>query len=63
MAATETDTVTGRVAQARTELSARDVALGLALTAALLFGLLLLQEPMLHDALHNFRHASGITCH
>ena len=38
-------------------------ALGIALVAALSFTLLFVQEPMVHDALHNFRHGGGITCH
>jgi cobalt transporter subunit CbtB len=58
-----TDTVTGRIERARYDLSARDIALGLALAAGLLFVLALVQDPMVHDSLHNFRHASGITCH
>lgn len=57
------DTVHGRIEQARIELSAVQVAVGLALVAALGFALLFVQEPMAHDSLHNFRHAAGITCH
>ncbi|ELZ33911.1 hypothetical protein C474_03090 [Halogeometricum pallidum JCM 14848] len=45
------------------ELSATQVAAGLALVAALGFALLFLQEPMVHDSMHNFRHAAGVTCH
>lgn len=58
-----TPTVADRVALARYELSARDVATGLVLAAALGFALLVLQEPTVHDALHNFRHSAGVTCH
>jgi len=25
--------------------------------------LLFVQDPMVHNALHNFRHGAGITCH
>jgi len=57
------NTVSARFEQARYELSARDVALGLALVAALGFALLVLQDPLAHDSLHNFRHTAGITCH
>ena len=59
----ETPTVSDRFAQARHELTAREVAVGLAVVAALGFALLVLQEPLAHDALHNFRHSAGITCH
>ncbi|WP_435197339.1 CbtB domain-containing protein [Natronomonas sp. EA1] len=61
--ATANNTVTGRIEQARFELSATQVAVGVALVAALGFTLLFLQEPAAHDSLHNFRHAAGITCH
>jgi hypothetical protein len=60
---TTTDTVHGRIDDARTELTATQVAAGAALVAALGFTLLFVQEPMLHDAMHNFRHGAGITCH
>jgi len=59
----ETPTVSDRFAQARHELTAREVAVGLAVVAALGFALLVLQEPLAHDALHNFRHSAGVTCH
>lgn len=59
----ETPTVSDRFAQARQELTARQMAVGLALVAALGFALLVMQEPLAHDALHNFRHSAGITCH
>lgn len=61
--ATANNTVHGRIEQARTQLSATQVAVGLALVTALGFTLLFVQEPMVHDSLHNFRHAAGITCH
>lgn len=57
------DTVHDRIAIARSELSPTQMAAGLLFVAALGFGLLFLQEPMVHDAMHNFRHAAGITCH
>lgn len=57
---TEIDTVHGRIAAV--ELTpAQVVALGLVALAGL--ALLFAQEPMLHDAAHNFRHTAGITCH
>ncbi|WP_323674176.1 CbtB domain-containing protein [Halorubellus sp. PRR65] len=61
--ATANDTVDARLEQARTELKPTQVATGLALAAALGFALLFVQEPTLHDAMHNFRHAAGVTCH
>jgi cobalt transporter subunit CbtB len=60
---TGTDTVRRRVDIATSSLSGTQMILGLALVAALGFTLLFVQEPMVHDALHNFRHGGGITCH
>jgi cobalt transporter subunit CbtB len=57
------NTVAGRFEQAHEELSAWDVVLGLALLAGLGFALLVVQHPMVHDSLHNFRHGAGIVCH
>jgi len=57
------NTVHDRVEQARVELTPTQLAVGLALVAALGFALLFVQEPTLHDAMHNFRHTAGITCH
>lgn len=57
------DTVHDRIDIARTELNPTQMAAGLLLVTALGFALLFLQEPMVHDAMHNFRHAAGITCH
>ena len=61
--ATANNTVHGRIEQARMELTPARVAVGLALVVALGFALLFVQEPMMHDSMHNFRHAAGITCH
>jgi cobalt transporter subunit CbtB len=61
--ATANNTVHDRIEQARMELTPTQLAAGLALVAALGFALLFVQEPMLHDSMHNFRHAAGITCH
>ncbi|WP_324664527.1 CbtB domain-containing protein [Haloarcula sediminis] len=60
---TETDTVRQRVDIATSTLSGTQMALGLALVVALAFTLLFVQDPMVHDSLHNFRHGAGITCH
>jgi hypothetical protein len=61
--AAATNTVHGRIEHARAELTPAQLAAGLLLAAGLGFGLLFVQDPMAHDALHNFRHAAGITCH
>mgnify|MGYP000020599410 FL=1 len=58
-----TDTVHGRIEGARLELTPTQAAVGFALVAALGFALLFVQEPMLHDSMHNFRHAAGVVCH
>ncbi|NEU58220.1 CbtB domain-containing protein [Halorussus sp. MSC15.2] len=60
---TANDTVYGRIERARVELTPLKAALGIALLAAVGFALLFGQDPMLHDSMHNFRHAAGITCH
>ena len=60
---TANNTVHDRVEQARVELTPTQLAVGLALVAALGFALLFVQDPMLHDSMHNFRHAAGIPCH
>jgi len=57
------DTVHDRLALARAELDPTGWAAILLLASGLGFGLLVLQEPLVHDALHNFRHAAGVTCH
>jgi hypothetical protein len=62
MAATA-NTVHGRIEHARTTLTPAQVAAGLLLVAALGFTLLFVQDPLVHDSMHNFRHAAGITCH
>ncbi|MXR50028.1 CbtB-domain containing protein [Halovenus sp. WSH3] len=59
----QTETVHDRIEQARTELTPTQIAVGLALAASLGFVLMFLQDPMVHDAMHTFRHGAGITCH
>lgn len=59
----ETETVRRRIDHARTALTPTQMAVGLGLIAALGFTLLFVQDPMVHDALHNMRHGAGITCH
>ena len=55
--------VGGRVAQATDEFEPLYLAALVAVGVALGFALLFMQEPLLHDSLHNFRHSIGITCH
>lgn len=57
------ETVQGRIENARSELTPTQVAAGLLFGAALGFTLLFAQDPLVHDAMHNFRHAAGIACH
>lgn len=57
------DTVHGRIEHVRVELTLTQLALGVSLIVALGFVLLFVQNPMVHDSMHNFRHAVGVTCH
>lgn len=58
-----TDTVRRRIDYAKTTLTPAQMAVGLGLIAALGFTLLFVQDPMVHDGLHNIRHGAGVTCH
>jgi hypothetical protein len=60
---TETDTVHDRIELAVSALSPAQMAFGLAFIAILGTTLFFAQEPLVHDAMHNFRHAAGVTCH
>jgi hypothetical protein len=60
---TTTETVHDRIGTARDDLSAAQLGAIFAFVAALSFALLFVQEPLVHDAMHNFRHAAGVTCH
>lgn len=57
------NTVHERIEQARYELRPRDVVLGVAILLAIGFVLAVLQTPLAHDSLHNFRHTAGVVCH
>lgn len=57
------DTVHDRIERARVELTPIQLAIILTVAIAAGFTLLFLQEPMVHDSLHNFRHSVGVTCH
>lgn len=61
--ATTNDTVHGRIERARIDLTPLQVAILVTLVIAAGFVLLFMQEPLVHDSLHNFRHSVGITCH
>ena len=60
---TATETVHDRVDFATESLTPTQLAAGLAFAALAGFTLLFAQDPMIHDAMHNFRHAAGVTCH
>lgn len=60
--ASASDSIHGRIEHARFELT-RAQLLGLTLAVGLAVALAFVQEPMVHDAMHNFRHAAGVTCH
>lgn len=55
-----TDTVHGRIA--RFDPSKAQL-VGLALALAIAGAIMFAQTPALHDGMHDFRHAAGITCH
>lgn len=60
---TTTETVHDRVDFAIESLSPAQMAAGLGLVLLAGFTLLFAQDPLVHDAMHNFRHAAGVTCH
>lgn len=59
----ENETIGSRFAIAQSNLSSIQIAVVLAFSAAIVFTLMFLQEPLVHESVHNFRHAAGITCH
>ena len=63
MDTTETETVHDRLMIARETMTPGQMAAVLAFVASIAFALVFVQEPLVHDAMHNFRHAAGITCH
>ncbi|WP_049923583.1 CbtB domain-containing protein [Halopiger djelfimassiliensis] len=60
---TRAETVHDRIGTARNELTSAQLAVVFAFAAAAAFALLFVQEPLVHDSLHNFRHAAGVTWH
>ncbi|ELZ11696.1 hypothetical protein C479_06562 [Halovivax asiaticus JCM 14624] len=63
MTVAESDTVRNRVRIAQETMTPGQLAALLAFGAAIAFALVFVQEPLVHDSLHDFRHAAGITCH
>ncbi|MFB6310250.1 MAG: CbtB domain-containing protein [Salinirussus sp.] len=51
-----------RVELLRDQVTTRQL-LGIGLAIGLAAALATVQEPLVHDALHNFRHVTGIACH
>lgn len=60
---TTQDTVADRLARARTNLTPAQIALGLVGVTLALFLLAFAQHPLVHDAMHNGRHVTGVVCH
>lgn len=56
------ETVSERFGHVRTTLTPTQIAVGLSLVLATGLVLLFLQDPLVHDTLHHFRHGVGITC-
>ena len=57
------DTVADRVRIVRTTLLPSQFVAVAAFVTAIVFTLVVIQEPLVHDSLHDFRHATGIVCH
>lgn len=56
------DDIPGRVERLKAEVTTQQM-LAIGLAVALGVVLAAVQEPLVHDALHNFRHVTGIACH
>lgn len=57
------ETVSDRLQTVRATLTPLQAATLLIFASSITFTLLVLQEPLAHESLHNFRHAAGIVCH
>lgn len=57
------ETVRDRLEHLKTEVGPLELVAGAAFAASLLFTLAFMQEPLVHDSLHGFRHGAGVTCH
>lgn len=58
-----TETVHDRIEFATDSLTPTQMVLGLGLTTLMAVLVLFAQEPLVHDAMHNFRHTAGVACH
>jgi len=63
MSTTTSDSARQRLAVVQHELSNSQMVIGLLVVLIVGAGLLFVQDPMVHSALHEFRHGAGITCH
>jgi hypothetical protein len=57
------DSVSDRIAAARTTVSRTGLGLGVAGLTLALFLLAFAQEPLVHEAMHSGRHVAGVVCH
>lgn len=58
-----TETVHDRIDFAIDSLTPTQMAVGLGFILLAGFILLVSQNPIVHDTMHNFRHTAGVTCH
>lgn len=58
-----TDTVADRFVGATARGNLILAVTAIMIVAAIGFTLLFMQDPLVHEALHDFRHGAGITCH
>jgi len=57
------DTISERFETLRSTLTPLQAASLVVFGTAITFMLVVLQDPLVHDSTHNFRHAAGIACH
>jgi hypothetical protein len=57
------NTVKRRIEIARTILTPTQIGFGLLAIVLAGFLLMFVQEPLVHDAMHNGRHMAGVVCH
>ena len=56
------DTVSDRFKYVQRTLTPTQIAIALLLALAITFVMMFMQDPLVHDSLHHFRHGAGITC-
>ena len=56
------DTVSDRFLYAQQTLTPTQTIIAMLVALAITFVMVFMQEPMVHDSLHHFRHGVGITC-